>query len=219
MFKERLLQEVVNKSHIHKIDIFDFDNTLVFTPTLDELKDMLARYNFHAVNSGKDPINFNFNEKYWYDPRSMEPPIIPSPTPCAMLNQPIAKLFYASQRNPQILTIVMTGRPPSLKTQLERILDDFKMKPDRIYMMPDNKNGTINNKLKHLAELVDEFPRVLDIEMWDDRGPIVAKEKDDPSENHVGEFKKFLSLCHVKRQRRNQDWVLKFKVNEIPPRK
>lgn len=111
----------------------------------------------------------------------------------------------------------MTGRPPRLGQHVKRILDDFKMQPDRLYLMPE-KGKTVDNKVQHIANLLDEFPHVQEIEMWDDRGPIKAKLTGDPEENHCKAFKQFLNTCKELREKEDSAWTLKFKVNQIPPR-
>lgn len=216
MFKNWVVNEEARKESIVKIDIFDFDDTLVYTPNDEKGQEILTRYNIQAQMKGKPEITLD-NDFYWYSAASLEPPIVPNPTPCIMLNQKVAHEFYDSARDPKRLTVVLTGRPKHLKLQVKRILDDFKLKPNRLYLVPaDNK--TLDNKIKKIAELLDEFDHVEEIEMWEDRGATKAKLTGDPKENHVKEFKKFLSICRDKRNFKNESWKLKFKVNEIPPR-
>lgn len=217
MFEDWMMSEEKSNSNKIKIDIFDFDDTLIWVPSPNKAKSIIEKYNLNAKANGKKEVKQISVSGYWYAPESMEPPIIPDPCPCVMLNQKIAQEFYASQRDPRRLTVVMTGRPPHLRKHLDRILDDFKMKPERVYMMPE-EGFVLDSKIQHIAKLLDEFPQVTEIEMWDDKGPTMAKLTGKSHYNHVAEFKKFLSICRNKRQKRDDCWTLKFKVNEVPPR-
>lgn len=207
-----------SNGHKNKIDIFDFDDTLFHAPTKEQARCVMNRHNaelgLHEL-PGMELISRYAN--YWSHPMSLEPPVVPSPCPHRLLNQPIAREFYKSSRDPKRLTIIMTGRPPHLKQQLTRILDDFKMKPERLHMMP-MAGYTIDNKLDHLRNLLDELPHIMDVEMWDDRGPKKAKLTGDPLENHIKIFKDFLQSIHDERQNKDKTHSLKFKVNEILPR-
>ena len=210
MFKNWFITEEAHKNNIKKIDVFDFDGTLIYSPNPNQAKKIIARHNAKAETE----VVMNY-DNYWENPKSLSPPIVPEPTPFIMLNQKTSMEFYNSQRDPSRLTVVMTGRGKEFRPQVKRILDDFKMKPDRLYLMP-NGQPTVDAKIEHIAKLLDEFPHVQEIEIWDDKGPTRAKLMGKPSENHIAEFKKFLNICKIKRERRDPTWGLKIKVNEIP---
>ena len=205
MFKNWFINEETHKHNINKIDIFDFDDTLIYSPSPEQAKKILAKYN--AKNGEHVSMNFD-HASYWINPKSLDAPIVPKPTPFLMLNHKISVDFYNSQRDPRRLTVVMTGRTKNFHPH---------MKPDRLYLMTGDKH-TVDAKIEHIAKLLDEFPHVQEIEMWDDRGPTRAKLMGEPTENHIAEFKKFLNICKIKRQRRDATWGLKIKVNEVPLR-
>ena len=207
-----------SNGHKSKIDIFDFDDTLFHAPTKEQALRITDRHNAElALHELPGMALISKYADYWNHPISLEPPVVPSPCPHRLLNQPIAREFYASSRDPKRLTIIMTGRPPHLKQQLTRILDDFKMKPERLHMMP-LAGHTVDNKLAHIRDLLEELPHIMDVEMWDDRGPKKAKLTGDPLENHIKIFKDFLQSVHDDRQGKDTTQSLKFKVNEISPR-
>lgn len=216
MFKNYVFLEEAKKQNILKIDFFDFDDTIFYSPNEEDADAAIRKYNKLAEEKNHPPYQLS-NEFYWSNPQSLEPPIVPNPAPCALLNQKIAHEFYRSQNDPTTLTVLITGRPPKLKTQVERILDDFKLVPDRFYLTPENEE-TLRFKIRKIAKILDEFPNVEKVELWDDRGPQKSKILEDPKENHIGEFKKFLNICKEKRTFRNPEWKLKIKVNEIPIR-
>lgn len=215
MFNNWLITEENQKKSIVKIDIFDFDNTLVYTPTEKQAKRILSKHNTKARDKGEREIELS--DGYWLNAQSLTPPIVPEPAPFVMLNHKLSMEFYNSQRSPQRLTIVMTGRPPEMRSQVKRILDDFKMKPDRLYLIPTG-GETIDKKIERLAKLLDEFPNVSEVEIWDDKGSERSKLIGNPDENHLAEFRKFLTICKTKRERRDAAWTLKIKLNEVPPR-
>ena len=202
--------------HIAKIDIFDFDDTIFKAPTKRQAQNGIARYNSKYI-ALPDVDMISNHSNYWMHPCSLEPPVVPSPCPFHMLNHQVAQEFNRSSRDPKRLTVVMTGRPPTLRKQVERILGDFKMKPDRLLLMP-RTGKTADAKVKHLQDMLDELPHVMDVEMWDDRGPKKAKLMGKEGENHVKIFKDFLEKVHGKRQAEDLAWLLKYKVNEIDPR-
>lgn len=218
-FKNFVVNEETHKHNINKIDIFDFDDTLIYPPNATKAKDILARYNIRAQSESKEevPMNWDDDHAYWYTEQSLMPPVVPNPCPCALLNQSVARHFYASARDPKKLTVLMTGRPPRLEEQVQRILDDFKLQPDRFYLMSEEE-ATLDSKVQHIAHLLDEFPHIQEIEMWDDRGAAKAKLTGDPKENHCKEFKRYFKKCKELREQEDNAWTLKFKVNEIPPR-
>ncbi len=217
-FELWLAEHECKNGHKNKIDIFDFDDTLFNAPTKEQAKCSIHRHNTELGLKGLPGIELiSKHSDYWNHPMSLEPPVVPLPCPHRLLNQPVAREFYTSSRDPKRLTIIMTGRPPHLKQQVTRILDDFKMKPERLHLMP--KSGyTIDNKIDSIQELLDELPHIMDIEMWDDRGPQKAKLTGDPYENHIKIFKDFLKSVHDSRQDKDKTHSLKFKVNEIDPR-
>ena len=211
MFKNWLVQEETHKNNILKLDIFDFDDTLVHTPSPEKAKELLHQYNIQAAINGNQFIQHMGGPAYWYTYQSLEPPLVPKPCPCKMLNQGIAGKFYTSARNPRCFTTVLTGRPPHLEPQVRRILDDFKMDPNRLMMVPASAR-TLAKKMEMIADLLDEFPNIEEIELWDDKGPLKARASGQPDLNHISEFKKMLGLFNNYR-----NGALKFKVNEVPP--
>ncbi len=213
-FENWLLNE--EKGNISKIDIFDFDSTLVFMPEASIGKATIERYNVLRRSLGEEEIPSVGQGKYWQQPETLLPPIVPDPAPISMLNHEVAKEFYASSRDPKRLTVVMTGRGPKLEEHVRRILSDYGMHPDRLYLMPE-PGRTVDHKKKHLKSLLDEFKHVREIEMWDDRGPARAVLMGNPNENHVKEFKKFFQRLSEQRCFGDRTYELKYKVNEVPP--
>jgi len=213
MFKDWLVQEETHKNNIIKVDVFDFDDTLVFTPSAKKAKDILHKHNVKAAIEGTDMIRPLDGHCFYYAYQSLEPPLVPEPCPCSMLNQGVAQQFYASAGDPRRMTVILTGRPPHLEKHIRRILGDFKMEPNRLVTVPVT-SSTLPKKIEVIARLLDEFPSTEEVEMWDDRGPLKAKLYNKPEENHISEFRKFLTTFNSYRGEK----PIKFKINEVPPR-
>ena len=207
---------VVRNKHIEKIDIFDFDDTLVLVPSEDEARTLLHKYNLWADANNK-PLAKKWTGLYWDHAASLKPPIFMDPAPTSMLNKEVISKFYESKRDKKRHTVIMTGRPDTLHNELNRILKDLNLVPDELIMV-DIVGETMSLKLKALDKLLKEHPHVKEIEMWDDRGSKKAQLTGNPEENHVKAFKDFLTKENNARQNKDRAYFLKFKVNEIPVR-
>jgi len=119
---------------MQKLQIFDFDGTLVFTPTdnaktrklfEDEtgipwvIDKKLAR---KLTNRLGRPITMR---KGWFGRKeTLEPPLVPNPTPDEMINRSVCDLFLQSKQDENALTVMMTGRHEGLRSHVLRILND-----------------------------------------------------------------------------------------------
>lgn len=214
-FREWMIVEESN-GHINKIDIFDFDDTLVLVPSPEEATLLLNKYNIWADANNK-PKAKRWTGLYWDHPLSLKPPIFMDPAPTSMLNKDVASKFYESKRDKKRHTVILTGRSNTLKPELTRVLKDLNIMPDELIMV-DPVGDTVELKIKAIEGLLKKFPHVTEIEMWEDRGAGKAKIMQNPKENHVKEFKDFLAKENNARQKKDRAYFLKFKVNEIPVR-
>lgn len=133
---------------IKKLAIFDFDHTLVFTPF--KLDFVLAGKK-HLLPKGED---------YWETKQSLT--ILP-----VKPNQPVIDIFHQYKQDKDIVCIVMTGRSQHLKTQVNKILKQFDLKPDFLYLRPSGISilDYKKNMILCLAEIFGDVP----IEMYEDR--------------------------------------------------
>lgn len=117
------------------LNIFDFDGTLVRTPcdTADNRKLYLETTGIPWVIDKKlarkltnklgRPIGMR---RGWFGRReTLEPPLVPDPTPPELLNQEVKEAYVNSKSNDDAITIILTGRHLGLKHQVFRILGDL----------------------------------------------------------------------------------------------
>lgn len=146
------LTEALEKLGITKIDVFDFDGTLINTPLPDDGKET------YKEKTGKEwPHKGWWSKEESLDMNIFDMPIIDS----------VIKAHQKEHGRPDTLMVMMTGRLPHLSNEVEKILKSKGLLFDKhIYNMG---GATIDSKIKSLEKLLVEFPNVVDIEMWDDR--------------------------------------------------
>lgn len=126
---------------IKKIVIFDFDDTLVLTPTPEEGK--LA-----YQNATGQPWP---HKGWWGNPKSLEPPVFNSEI--GKLNPAVANAFRSFKDDAQTYIVVMTGRIAKFENQVKEILNKYGIHPDEYYFK-DQKNLTQD---KNYPRGVDTF--------------------------------------------------------------
>lgn len=117
-----------------QLHCFDFDGTLCHTPintpetrqlyedttglpwviTKDMSRELTIKHRrYVSMRSG------------WFGrPETLEPPLVPNPTPTTMFVTEVCKDFLMSKCNPDVITLVLTGRHLGLKSHVLRILAD-----------------------------------------------------------------------------------------------
>lgn len=61
---------------------------------------------------------------WWGRPETLEPPIVADPAPQEWFIQDTVESLFVSKQNPEIITLIMTGRHTGLQNQVLRILSD-----------------------------------------------------------------------------------------------
>lgn len=151
-----------DKLKIDRIEIFDFDGTLIATPLPEEGKPVWL-----AKKGSEWPHKGWWSKRESLDMEVFEMPII----------KEAHDGFLAIESQENVLKILMTGRITPLGAQVKAILDSKGLVFDR-YEFCDT-HDTLEFKLKKLSELREEFPHVTVIKMYEDREP------------HVDSFKKW----------------------------
>ena len=118
-----------------KLQIFDFDGTLVFTPTntpeqmeiYEKAKGipwLIDKQTAKKLSAQlKKPIGVR---RGWFGRKeTLEPPLVPDPTPQEIVNQEICDLFLESKTSEDTITVMMTGRHSGLRNHVLRILGDI----------------------------------------------------------------------------------------------
>lgn len=197
-----------------KIEVFDFDGTIFKNPT--DTPENKKKYEDNTglpwiIDKQKSRELTLLYKKYipvrkgWYGrSETLEPPLVPFPIPKDMFIQDTCNRFLESKKNPDVHTILMTGRHCGLKSQVLNIMKEGKLievkkdvkdgnvyckniDPNVVcYFLGDNgprpkgdkPTSTLLWKIWILEQYSRVFPELETIEIWEDR------------EEHVSEFSK-----------------------------
>ena len=163
---KKLLNESVE--NITKISIFDFDGTLMRTPHPDK---------------GKIEWENFYNKKYphigwWSKPESLDD---------AVFNiEPIESTISDYKKeieSPNTLVIMLTGRLPHQHDQIMELLKFHNIIFTEYHYK--ESGDTLNSKLNSIINLLNRFPQVNYIEMWEDREPHAIAFEEWGKENDV----------------------------------
>ena len=147
-----LIIESLDKVKITKIDVMDFDGTLVDSPTPDKGKPA------YFAKTGK-PWPF---EGWWSKPLSLDQSIFDMPVIQSVVND-----YNRDSLNPEILMVMMTGRMSRLSNEVKSILDSKGLTFDEYVY--NHGGSTIDSKIKSLGQLLVKYPNVDSVEIWEDR--------------------------------------------------
>ena len=137
---------------ITKLAVFDFDGTLVDTPLPEEGKKT------YKEKTGKDwPF-----PGWWGQPLSLDLSIFDMPT------VPMVMSAYRKEKiSPDTCTVMLTGRMVKLGDMVKKILDSKGLTFDEYHF---NRGGSTETaKMKTMESLLEKYPNVYELEMWDDR--------------------------------------------------
>lgn len=174
---KQILQEG-NHRDITRIAIFDFDGTLVDTPLFDTHKDI-----YHQKVGSPWP-----HAGWWGKSDSLDMDIFDMPEiPSVMTDYRIEKA------NPNTLMVMLTGRIPKLSQHVEKVLAAKGYSFDEYVY--NNGGTTITSKIATLDDLLQQYPNVTSVAMWEDR------------EEHINSFKAWgasqkdldFNITHVKK--------------------
>ena len=165
-YNKRVLNESIE--NITKISIFDFDGTLMRTPHPEE---------------GKKEWETFHNEDYphigwWSKPESLDD---------AVFNiEPIESTvddYIKEKENPNTLVIMLTGRLPHHHDQIVELLLLHNIVFDEYHYK--ETGDTLGSKLHTIISLLNRYPNVSSIEMWEDREPHATSFEEWGKENGV----------------------------------
>lgn len=121
---------------IKRIVVFDFDDTLVFTPTPEEGKPA-----YQKATGQPWP-----HQGWWGNTNTLEPPVFNAEP--EKLNPAVARAFHNFRNDPQTYVVVMTGRIAKFENKVKQILNQYGIHADEYFF----KNQ------KHLTQDQD-YPR------------------------------------------------------------
>lgn len=163
---KKLLKE--QTEDINKISIFDFDGTLMKTPDSTEGKKQWGEF------YGKDYPH----KGWWGKPESLDDAVFDI--------QPIESTvsdYKKEINNPNTFVIMLTGRIPHQSSQVEELLALHNIYFKEYHYKSDG--DTLTSKLNTIKSLLNRFPQVKEIEMWEDREAHVIAFEEWGKENGI----------------------------------
>lgn len=172
-----------------RIVIFDFDDTLVFTPTPEE---GIPNY---EKSTGKPwyvkdtetaqahgfPATFR-RTGWWGRPETLHPPIFDAHP--ESLNPMVAKAFHSFRNDPQTYVVIMTGRIESSSERIKEILAKYGIHADEYFfqgqksLRKDPNYPKVQNTLDYKTFVIANrlmSPTVQSLEIFDDREEHIPK--------------------------------------------
>jgi hypothetical protein len=142
------------KQEVEKITIFDFDGTLMNTPHPENGIPL-----WESVNKKKYP-----HVGWWSKPESLDDSIFDIST----INETV-KMYSKEIEKPNTLVIMLTGRLPQQSLQVEELLHVNGLYFDEYHYK--GKGDTLSSKINTIKNLIDKYPKVKQIDMYEDRKP------------------------------------------------
>lgn len=144
---------------IKRIVVFDFDGTLVDTPTPEEgapkyqqtTKQPWYIKDKETAQAHGYPPSFR-REGWWGNPKTLEAPIF-EPHP-EKLNQDVAKAFQSFKDDPQTYVVVMTGRIFKMADRVKEILAHYNIHADE-YFFKGQKDVTQDQNYPRKGDTFD----------------------------------------------------------------
>jgi hypothetical protein len=142
-----LLCEKVDKKNIKHLFIFDFDGTLCKTPEKPD----------------------NWTGGWWGKKESLLPPHVTEKDD--ILNKKVAAEYFKAKKKDNAFLVMMTGRIEELKNYVMAILKryDIHFNSENEKIIFSNSNNTLEYKLRNIKKLIDSFPQLETMEIWEDR--------------------------------------------------
>jgi hypothetical protein len=148
---KRILKEGTDVD-IKKIAVFDFDGTLVDTPTPDR-----GRIEYKEATGEKWPHKGWWGRPETLDMKTFQMPLIPN----------VIADYRREREESNTLVVMLTGRIQRLSTEVEKILATHGLRFDGYFY--NNGGSTLDFKIDVLENLLKEYPNIQSIAMWDDR--------------------------------------------------
>ncbi len=134
----------------NRIDIFDFDETIIHHLPVSIAKNIY----FKKYNMSWPYTN------WWEVPASLDPSLGMS------VNLDTLYLAHQSQDNKNVMTVIMTGRVSKLKNQVRNILTILDLNPNILLLSPDG--FTFPFKMNVLKYFIKKYPGI-PIRMYEDK--------------------------------------------------
>jgi hypothetical protein len=149
---KQILKEGTSKDEIKRIAVFDFDGTLVDTPTPER-----GKVEYQQATGEAWP-----HKGWWGRPESLDFEIFKMPPIASVISD-----YNREKQTPDTLVVMLTGRIQRLSHEVELILATHRLRFDGYYY--NNGGSTLDFKISILEKLLKEHPNVQSVAMWDDR--------------------------------------------------
>ena len=138
-----------------KLCVMDFDGTLVDTPVASpENKQKWADYH------GKPWPYLG----WWGRDESMDSDVWEM-----SVVEEVFDDYQKEVKNPETLMVLLTGRLKKQENIVRNIVNERGYQFD--YYLFNTGGRTLNNKINHLNNLLNRYPNIREVELWDDRTP------------------------------------------------
>lgn len=145
-------KEMKNRKNIRKLSIFDFDGTLISTPMPD-----MGRIIYKQKTGNVWPY-----EGWWGHASSLDMDIFDMQT-----NKDVIDDYKIDRDNPANIIVMLTGRLVKLDKEVKAILDYNGLVFDEYHY--NNGGSTEVSKKRTMEALLEKYPEVEEIQLWDDR--------------------------------------------------
>lgn len=171
---ENAMRLVEKEGPVQALHVFDFDNTLVRTPDMEQ---GVAAY--RAATGQEWPF-----KGWWGREESLQPPVVPQPLPKSFVIRSVFdELEDITMRAQTAAAVVVTGRLGKLRSSVLRVLheaarahtgeEESFLSDEVLFNHPGGGLSTLNYKMGLIEALVREGPAQLksakEIHIWEDR--------------------------------------------------
>jgi len=156
----------------NRLAIFDFDDTLVYSPTPEK-----GKTDYHAATGEPWP-----HQGWWGQTKSLEPPVFNQEP--EKLNHNLKAQLNTFKEDPKTYVVVMTGRIAKFENKVKEILNNYGVHAHR-YIFRGQKDLVQNPKYPRKGDtfdykaftIVEELmnPDIQSVEIFDDREEHIPK--------------------------------------------
>lgn len=137
---------------ITKITVFDFDGTLVHTPLPE-----IGKQHYEKKHGTPWPHSGWWGRHESLDIETFDMPLVVD----------VIEAHKRHREDPNTLVVLLTGRMAKLEPYVKIVLDTHKLEFDEYRF---NTGGSTEvAKVKAMEDLLDRYPSVIDLELFDDR--------------------------------------------------
>jgi hypothetical protein len=140
------------ETKITKLSIFDFDGTLIDTPLPE-----FGKKHYEEKTGIAWPYRGWWGRELTLDMDIFEMPVVPQ----------VIDAYNKEVTNDSACVVMLTGRMEIMRPHVIKILDSHDLKFDEYHF---NKFGATEvAKVRTMTKLLEKYPDVAQIELWDDR--------------------------------------------------